>query len=65
MSSALDPAGQAAATEPRNLPASLALPPSRVILQKEPLDRRMINKISSRRAAGHASPGVSPRESPA
>lgn len=50
MSSALDPEGQAAALEPLDLPAALALPPSRVILHKEPLDRKTINKISTRRA---------------
>jgi hypothetical protein len=50
MSSALDPEGQAAALEPLDLPASLALPPSKVILHKEPLDRKTINKISTRRA---------------
>lgn len=50
MSSALDPEGQAASLEPLDLPASLALPPSKVIVHREPLDRKTINKISTRRA---------------
>lgn len=50
MASALDPEGQAAALEPLDLPTKLALPPSRVILHQQPLDRKTINKISTRRA---------------
>lgn len=47
---ALDSQGQAAALGSLDLSALLKLQPSRIVLHDEPLDRKTVNKISTRRA---------------
>lgn len=50
LASALDSEGQAAALGSLDLSAKLGLKPSKVVLHDAPLDRKTINKISTRRA---------------
>jgi hypothetical protein len=50
MASALDPDGQSAALGQADLVATFALQPSKIIVHPAALDRKTINKISTRRA---------------
>lgn len=50
MASALDPDGQSAALRKADLIAALKLKPANIIYHPEALDRKTINKISTRRA---------------
>lgn len=50
MASALDPEAQGALLAARDLNADLALRPARIIVHEQPLDRKTMNKVKTRRS---------------
>lgn len=55
LAGALDSEGQAAALGTLDLSGLLKIKPSRIVLHNEPLDRKTVNKISTRRAESASS----------